>query len=444
VSGKFINRPKAFVIIALHKIAISWILIITSLTVETLITLTYQYKIKPRRGQIKQFEQYLDICRSVYNYAHGERKDWLFSRKSRVDLCSIVSEYIIPADTVFPNYNTQAKSLTEAKKKIPHLKLVNAQCLQQVLKRLDKAWTDFFKMPGRGFPRFKSKTRFRSFVFPQLGKNCLDNGRVKLPSLGWIRIRQSRAYPNGFIPKQFQVLKRASGYYLSISFQSNVSVPDTMPGRRSIGIDAGIESFIATPTELIKSPQFLIHNVRKLKLLQRRLKKKIKGSKNWLKIQNKVARLHEKVGSTRRNWLFKLAHYLCDISDNIFVEDIDFKSWSKGLFRKQSRDSGIGGFINEILPFVCWKRGKFYLKVDKNGTSQECSRCGEVTGKKQLSQRVHNCQFCNHTESRDTNSAKIIMQRGQRAVGHTVLQNACGDDLTGVKQLNLFDLVQSH
>ena len=128
------------------------------MTVETLITLTYQYKIQPNPGEIKQFDQYLDICRSVYNFAHAKRKDWLFSRKSKVDRCSIVSEYIIPADTVFPNYNILAKSLTEAKKKIPHLKLVNAQCLQQVLKRLDQAWSDFFKLPDRGFPRSNLKT----------------------------------------------------------------------------------------------------------------------------------------------------------------------------------------------------------------------------------------------------------------------------------------------
>ena len=138
--------------------------------------------------------------------------------------------------------------------------------MQQVLKRLDKAWTDFFKVPGRGFPRFRNKNRFRSFVFPQLGKNCLDAGRVKLPSLGWIRIRQSREYPVGFTPKQFQVVRKASGYYLMIVFQSSESVPDAVPGRVSIGIDAGIESFVATPTELIKSPKFLRGQLLKLKL----------------------------------------------------------------------------------------------------------------------------------------------------------------------------------
>ncbi len=70
---------------------------------RAMITYTYQYKIKPTKQQIRQFEQYLDIYRSVYNYAHAERKAWLESRKSRVDCCSIISEYIIPADSPFPS-----------------------------------------------------------------------------------------------------------------------------------------------------------------------------------------------------------------------------------------------------------------------------------------------------------------------------------------------------
>lgn len=408
-----------------------------------MIIFTYQYKIEPNKQQIRQIEQYLDICRSVYNYAHTERKAWIESRKSLVDRCSIKSEYIIPAPAPFPSYNIQAKALTEAKKNLPHLKLVNAQCLQQVLKRLDQAWIDFFKVPGRGFPRFRNKNRFRSFIFPQLLKNCLGQGKVKLPSLGWIRIRQSREYPTGFVPKQFQIVRKASGYFLMIVFHSIESVPEPVPGKVSIGLDAGIESFVATPTELIKSPKFLQGQLRKLKILQRRLKKKIKGSNNWLKLQKKIARFHEKVANTRKNWHFNLAHYLCDQADNIFVEDINFNSWSKGLFCKQSLDSGIGGFINEVLPFICWKRGKYYLKIDKNGTSQECSSCGKHTGKKTLSERIHSCQYCLHVESRDINSAKIIRDRGRVAVGQTVFKNACGDDATGFKQLSLFELVSN-
>ncbi len=406
-----------------------------------MITLTYQYKLKLNRQQEFESNQILDVCKSVYNYALAERKDWLKSRQSPINACSVISEYIIRADAPYPNYYVQAKNLTQAKKKYPRLKSVNAQVLQQVLKTLERAFSDM-KTKGYGFPRFKK--RMRSFVFPAMLKNCLGDNRVKLPQLGWVKIRQSRPYPQGFEVKQARIVKKASGYYLMLSFQSIAKIPDIPVGIVSLGLDAGIESFVATShDELIKAPRFLLKAQRQLKLLQRRLKTKIKGSNNWLKLQKKIALVHEKVANTRRDWHFKLAHYLCDATDNIFVEDINFKSWSRGIVRKQSLDSGIGQFVNEILPFICWKRRKFYLKVNKDGTSQECPQCGSKTGKKKLSERIHRCHFCGHTESRDIASAKIIKNRGLIAVGQPVNQKACRDGLAGVRQLSLFDLAQS-
>jgi len=404
------------------------------------ITLTYQYKLKLNKQQAQEVERTLEVCRCVYNFALSERKHWLKSRKSPVNSCSIHSEYIIPANSPYPNYNNQAKKLTIAKKSNPNLKSVNAQVLQQTLKTLDKAFSDM-KAKGYGFPRFKKQ--MKSFVFPAMLKNCLAKGKVKLPQLGWLKIKQSRDYPTGFEPKQARIVKKATGYYLMIAFQSQESCPDAPVGKVSLGLDAGIESFVATNTgELIKAPKFLLQAQSKLKLLQRRLKHKTKDSHNWLKLQKKIAKLHEKVANTRRDWHFKLANYLCDLTDNIFVEDRNFISWSHGIVRKQSLDSGIGQFINEILPYVCWKRSKMYLKVNKDGTSQECSNCGNHTGKKQLSERIHNCQYCGYTAPRDVVSAEVIKNRGLIAVGQPVNQNACGDVLTGLLQSNLSELVK--
>jgi putative transposase len=393
------------------------------------ITLTYQYKLKPTKRQIMEIDHYLDVCKNVFNYALKERKDWLNSRKSLADRCSLSKEYIIPVDTPYPSYNHQAKALTQAKKNNERLKSVNAQVLQQTLKQLDRAFSDI-KAKGFGFPRFKKK--MRSFVFPAMLKNCLGDNKVKLPKFGWVKIRQSRPYPTGFEPKQTRIVKKASGYYLMIIFQSEEIIPEHSVGKRSIGLDAGIESFIATSqNELIKAPKFLRDNLRKLKLLQRRLKNKIKGSNSWLRIQNRIAKLHEKIADTRKDWHFKLAHKICDLTDNIFVEDINFKSWSRGIIRKVSLDSGIGQFINEILPFVCGQRGKFYLKVDKDYTSQECPKCGSLTGKKKLSERIHKCDTCGYNAHRDVAAAEVIENRGKVAVGHTVQEKASGVGLAG-------------
>ncbi|NEP07244.1 MAG: helix-turn-helix domain-containing protein [Okeania sp. SIO4D6] len=91
-----------------------------------MITLTYQYKLKTTKQQEAEINQILDVCKTVYNYALRERKDWLSSRKSLINSCSIISEYIIPVDAPYPNYNCQAKSLTVAKKTNSRLKSVNA------------------------------------------------------------------------------------------------------------------------------------------------------------------------------------------------------------------------------------------------------------------------------------------------------------------------------
>ena len=104
-----------------------------------MISFTYEFKLKPTKKQIQDIEIYREICRAVYNWNHGERKDWIQSRKNSVDRCSIEKEYLIPAEQPFSNYNIQANNLTQAKKQYPHLKKVHSQVLQSTLKRLDQA-----------------------------------------------------------------------------------------------------------------------------------------------------------------------------------------------------------------------------------------------------------------------------------------------------------------
>lgn len=102
--------------------------------------LIYEFKVKPTSAQVAIFQDGLEQCRQVYNYALRERKDWVNSRKSPINVCSIRYEYIIPADVPAPKYNSQAVALTQAKKSNPELRKVQSQVLQQTLKRLEKAF----------------------------------------------------------------------------------------------------------------------------------------------------------------------------------------------------------------------------------------------------------------------------------------------------------------
>jgi putative transposase len=378
-------------------------------------------------------EHTLTVCRKVWNFALRERKDWLNSRKCQINACSISGEYIIPADAPYPNYARECKSLTIAKAEFPELATVNAQALQQVLKRLEAAFVDM-KRSRMGFPRFKNRYRMRSFVYPQLGRGQLLKGnQIKLPQLGWLEYVKSREIPDGFVVKQARIIRKASGYFVQLSLECDVAVPDVMPHGHPVGIDLGLDKFVATSEGLVVDrPRFLDSLHRKLKLLQRRLKTKQKGSNNRHKLNRKIARLHQRIADTRKDWHFKLAHKLCDGIGMVFVEDIDFRVWAKGLFGKHTLDAGFGQFIN-IVQWVCWKRGVYFAKVDKDYTSQVCPQCDTHTGKKELSVRIHSCPECGYTVHRDVAAAQIVRNRGVSGVGRIldVKENACGDGLTG-------------
>ena len=397
-----------------------------------MLNLSYEYKLKPTDKQISEIERTLVICRKVWNYALRERKDWINSRKCPINACSIALEYIVPADAPYPNYYVQAAGLTKAKELFPSLKTVNAQMLQQVLRKLETAFLDM-KRKGMGFPRFKNKYRMRSFVFPQMLKNCLQGNSIKLPQLGIVEFIKSREIPNGFVVKQARIVRKASGYFVILSLECDVNVPQLVAHGLPVGIDLGLDQFLATSEgKLVKRPKFLAVEHRKLKLLQRRLKNKKKGSSNRHKLNRKIARLHQRVTDTRKDWQFKLAHDLAKDAGMIFVEDIDFRVWAKGMFCKHTLDAGFGQFIS-ILSWVCWKQGVHFEKVNKDYTSQVCPNCDRHTGKKALDNRVHNCHECGYTTHRDVAAAQVIRNRGLSAEGRFVdiKEIACGGGLTG-------------
>lgn len=361
---------------------------------------------------------WLEHCRRVFNYGLRERKDWIRSRKCAVNACSIRSEYIIPADAPRPTYIRQQNALTKYRQTSPELQTVHSQVLQGALRQLDDAFKNMWEK-GFGFPRFKKPGRMRSFVFPQLGKNPVSSDAIKLPIFGWVSAVLHRPIPDGFVIKQARIVKRAVGWYVMLSLEMDVSVPDVMPHGHAIGIDLGLNTFAATSEgELIARPRFFIDLQRELELLQRRLKHKKKGSKNWLQLQRKIGRLHQRISNTRKDYHFKAANHLCDDAGMIFAEDLNLKAMSKGMLCKHTLDAGFGQFLG-ILSWVCWKRGVYFAKVDPNGTSQTCPQCDAHTPK-DLSMRVHSCSECGYTTDRDVAAAQVIVQRGISAVGLTV------------------------
>jgi putative transposase len=363
---------------------------------------------------------WLEQCRRVYNYALAERKDWMNSRKCAVNACSLRSEYIIPADIPYPNYYAQKRSLTAARKIFPEFDAVHSQVLQEALARLDKSFR-FMQQREFGFPRFKKFGQFRSLLFPQFKTNPVTGWQIKLPKIGAVRINLHRPIPLCFVVKQVRVVNKASGWYAMLVLEADISIPDPMPIGNAIGIDLGLEKFLAVSTgKLVARPKFFIQLQSKLKWLQRQLKDQVKGSNNYRKAQQKIRHLHEHIHNTRKEFHFLVAHQLCDGVSMIFAEDLNLKATSRGMQALHCLDAGWGGFLN-ILGWVCKKRGVYFAKVDPNGTSQTCPNCGTHTGKKELDVRVHHCDECGYTTDRDVAAAIVVEQRGLTAVGQTAV-----------------------
>jgi len=397
-----------------------------------MLTLTYEYKLATTPDQMQSFDDWLKICSSVWNYALRERKDWANSRKCDISACSIKQEYIIPVDVKRPTYASQCKALTAAKKKYPHLTIPQSQVLQQVLKTLETAFVSMWER-GFGFPRFKKPGRMRSFVLPQMKNSDLEGEYINLPKVGKVKMVLSRPIPEGFDLKQARIVRRASGYFVMLSLQCEVQVPDIMPHGEPMGIDVGLNSFVATSeAELIARPRFFVDTARKLKLLQRKLKHKNKGSHNGYKLNRKIALLHEHISNSRKDWHFKTAHHLCNSVGMIFAEDLNLKAMSRGMLCKHTLDAAFGQFLS-ILSWTCWKRDIYFAKVDCRGTSQMCPAC-DADVPKDLSVRIHACPECRYTTDRDVASAQVVKKRGLKLItadGQSVFQNACGDGLTG-------------
>lgn len=399
-----------------------------------MLTLNHRYRIYPNASQQDTLFEWMETCRIAYNYGLREIKDWCNSRKCQIDRCSIEQEYILSADLRFPGEVQQLNALPKAKKDFPRLGEVPSQVLQQSIKRLHRAW-EGFQERGFGFPRFKKYGQLKSLLFPQFKVNPIDGNIIQLPKIGAITIKLHRPIPEGFVVKQVRILKKADRWYASVNIQCDINVPDPFPHGHPIGVDVGLEKFLATSDGvLVKPPKFFKQMQGKLKLLQRRLSRKQKRSKNYEKQRIKVAQMHHTIDNTRKDFHFKQAHELCNAGDMVFMEDLDFRIMAKGFLGKHMLDGGFGQF-RSIVKYVCWKRDKFFGVVDARGTSQTCPECGARV-KKDLSVRIHRCPKCGYTTDRDVASGQVIRNKGialLNTVGHTGIESVCAVGLPGVE-----------
>ena len=361
----------------------------------------YEFRIYPNRAQQELIARTFGCVRLVYNHYLAEKRQRYEESKATL------------------SYADCAKDLTRLKKEKTFLKEVDSIALQQSLRHLDDAFTSFFRREKAGYPKFKSKrSGRRSYSTVCVNGNIrLEGGKIRLPKLGAVKIRQHRQIPEEWILKSATVKQNPSGkYFVSILFEYENQVPEKEV-KKTAGLDFSMPKlFVSSEGYSCEYPRFYRKAEEQLARQQRKLSKMEKGSANYRKQKLVVARLHEKVADQRKDFLHKESLKLAQKYDSISIEDLDMRAMSKALhFGKSVHDDGWGMFTR-MLEYKLQERGGQLVKIDKwYPSSQICSGCGSIHPEvKGLKVRKWFCDWCLEYHDRDINAAVNIREEGMR------------------------------
>ena len=308
------------------------------------------------------------------------------------------------------NTPAQYKAEYEWLKEVDSLALANAQL------NLQTAYNNFFRSPKVGFPRFKSRHKNHNSYTSnnQKGSIRIEGSKIKLPKIGFIKIKQHRQIPGHYILKSATVSRSPWGkYFVSILFEYERIIKPVKP-RNIVGLDFSMtELFVSSEGEFASYPRYYCQSLERLKRENRRLSQCQKESNNRNKQRIKVARLHEKVANQRKDFLHKLSRKITNSYDAVCIEDLNMQAMSKALnFGKSVADNGWGMFVNQ-LSYKLTEAGKELVKIDKwFPSSKTCSRCGAVKDTLSLSERIYKCD-CGLVIDRDINAAINIKNQGK-------------------------------
>jgi len=350
----------------------------------------YKYRIYPDEEQRELFLKHFGACRFIYN--------WSLEQKIKV--------YEIDKTTL-SCYDLN-DMLPDLKQEFKWLKEVNAQSLQQTNKNLDSAFKRFFR-EKKGFPKFKSrKNPVQSFNIPQNCKVDFDNNRVKLPKIGWIKTKLSRSF-DGILKTATVSMTTTGKFFISILVEDGKEIPEKEPFSydTTIGIDVGISNF-ATMSDgtKIDNPKLLRNSIQRLNVLQKRMSKTKKGSKNRDKARQKVALQYEKIANQRKDFLHKLTTSLVRDNQAIAVETLNVVGMMKNHHLAQAiGDASWSEFFRQLDYKSEWY-GKTLLRIGRfEPSSKICNVCGSINHDLKLSDREWTCAVCGTLHDRDVNAS---------------------------------------
>ena len=370
----------------------------------------FKFEIMPNGEQTRKINQFCGCARFVSNHA-----------------LALQNVQYAQYNSVTFSYTKIANLLPQWKKTFTWLKDCHSQVLQQSLKDLERAYCNFFEKRAN-FPKFKKKGIKESIRFPQDCKLEQHNNRLYLPKIGCVRYRNSRNVVGEI--KNVTVSKKCGRFYVSIQTECEVEIPQHQGGE--IGIDMGIARFATLSNGEYFEPLNAFKTYKgKLAKLQRQLKNKIKFSKNWQKLQAKIAKLHHKIANCRKDFLHKISSTISKNHAMIYVEDLQVSNMSKsakGTVEAPGTNVAQKSGLNRAILDQSWTefrrqldyksqwQGGALVAVPPHNTSRTCPCCGHTDKENRLTQAKFECVECGYHNNADVVGSINILERGRTTV----------------------------
>lgn len=365
----------------------------------------YKYRIYPTDEQKVLFAKTFGCCRFVYNWALNLKIEAYKQEKKSIG-----------------NVELTNRMKSELKAEHEWLSEVNSQSLQSALRNLDSAYTNFFrKTKTVGFPRFKSRRDRQSFLCPQHCRVDFEKGTLTIPKAKDISAVPHRKF-KGMVKTVTISMTPSGKYFASVLVDTTIQeLPaSAIQGNTTLGIDLGIKSLaVCSDGRTFDNPKNLQRSLDRLKLLQKRLSRKQKGSANRNKARIRVARLQERIANCRKDNLHKITHALTHDSQvrTLCMEGLNVKGMQHNHHLAQAVGDASFGIFLMLLEYKCRWYGVNLIKIDRFApSSKTCGKCGYVYKGLKLNERNWTCPECGTHHDRDFNAACNIKEFGLKAL----------------------------
>ena len=349
--------------------------------------ISYKYKLY-RTKQTRHLDRMLSEACFVWNHALSLQKRYY---------------------ALYGKYISSSRMKKHFAKRIKRTYL-HSQSTQEVLERLDAAYSRFFKHIAKRPPKFKKVSDFASFCYKQGGFKLQGNVFHVNSVDKDFRFSLSRPFEGKV--KQVRVKRsRLNEWYIYVITDASPKNYAKTHDGASVGIDFGLKTYMTlSDGEKLSHPQFLKRDLKRLRKASKRLSSCAKGSHHKEQARLALCRIHEEISGKRRDFQWKLAHDLCRRFDTIFIEDLNLNGMSR-MWGRKIHDLGHASFC-DILVEVAAKYGCTVHKIDRWFPSSKLCDCGYKNVNLSLNDRSWVCPQCGHVHDRDIHAAEMILRRG--------------------------------